>query len=585
MSYRFWGNIKALFHFDYPYYHEPGDGLKDEVSGRHDIFVRSGAIKLAGNETSELIIPASTGPKFGYRCLASGSANDFIVSGNADLINLIKTKNCEIEFFVKFAASNNAQVFSLANSSDNIFAITQSEASVLITGGNMSYAVSLNTWIHFKLKISSSSIKLFVNGTERITAAVPDLNYLTTIKIGGINGYYDELVFRQGNSNDIIPAVPYQADLNINSLGNFNDGSLGDVVITSNSIINSYALVTSASGSSLTLSNWYNGKFGTPKAGDEIMLHVTAKKNSTDDLLGLYSLRKIKSVNQNTLTLENTVDEFDLSNAIQEYYVQVIFIPAFKNFTINQGITIRPLTYSSFNHYGGIIAFRAKNSCNVNGNIISMGYGPARSDLLQMTHGDLIDRFLINSGGGIFITCGGTFTSSSSARIGATWDGSASAGIGQIKASGTNGGAGYGGGGGGDNDSKTKGGDGGVGGGGGGHDSSPGHDYSYGGNAGVDDTTGGYGYDSGVKNNSYIGGTQGVTQGAVGTSKGGGGALGNGGQSDGAWSGACLILIAKILNADISSISTGGKRGAKRSYTPAGGGGTGMCYIACQNVR
>ncbi len=32
MSVRNFGSIKTLLHFDYPYIHEPGDGMLDEVS-------------------------------------------------------------------------------------------------------------------------------------------------------------------------------------------------------------------------------------------------------------------------------------------------------------------------------------------------------------------------------------------------------------------------------------------------------------------------------------------------------------------------------------------------------------------------
>ena len=69
--------ILTLLHFDYPYYAEPYDGLRDEIRG--NVWIRNGGVKLAGSE-----IPADeivTGvPKFGYRCLHSTNEQTYIES-------------------------------------------------------------------------------------------------------------------------------------------------------------------------------------------------------------------------------------------------------------------------------------------------------------------------------------------------------------------------------------------------------------------------------------------------------------------------------------------------------------------------
>ena len=54
--------------------------------------------------------------------------------------------------------------------------------------------------------------------------------------------------------------------------------------------------------------------------------------------------------------------------------------------------------------------------------------------------------------------------------------------------------------------------------------------------------------------------------------------------------GACIILIANILNCDKNAISTGGGRGEtcygsnKNKIGASGGGGTGFCYIAAKEL-
>ncbi len=275
------------------------------------------------------------------------------------------------------------------------------------------------------------------------------------------------------------------------------------------------------------------------------------------------------------------------------------------------------------------MAFRCKGDCTVNGSIITHGKGSSRSDLFQLTHSKMIDRFLFGSGGGIFITCGGHFTAPSTARIGATWSG-----LGDND----NGAAGFGGSGSFAYESianrniltSNNKGLGGVGGGGGGSKYAS---YGYNSGSGIEPNisdsnrydgylgTGGGGKGVGnTKNRGYggNGGTAGknLNGGDYRTvastyyanqldasSAGGGGAGGDGGQGaeikqtsvtlgSRCSAGACLILICKILDIQKETISTGGQGknsiGSDRNNTNYhggyGGGGTGFCYIACEEM-
>lgn len=566
MGVRNFGNIYALFHFDYPYIYESGDGLHDEVTGRNDIFKRTGNVKFAGHETAELITDEA--PLWGYRCPYFPDENAKIECTDMRLLPIIKRASFECEFFVKFKVLTNGDIFNLSE----IFKITLSANSIKMTGTEENFSVNINTWYHVRLRFYQGEITLFIDGTKFLNANSGALSLVEKISIGGFNGYIDELVFRVPPfNNNSRPDYPYQAYLDVNLIGGFGNASLGDVVISSNCKINTQGIILSSVGSSLQMVKWNNGKFGAAKVGDEVLLIVAEKKGSDENDIGRYAFRRIKAINTTTsFTLEYPVNEFDLENAVKNYKVYAVVIPEFKNLTIEAGATISANL--------GVVALRVAEDFILRGKIITSDDGPTRSDLLQMTHSNLIDRFLLNRGGGIFITCGGTFSASSTARLGGSWDGANKGGNNENP----DGGAGYGGAGGVNSKSKYSRGFGGVGGGGGAASSctTPSH-------AGADGTTGGWYY----KNNSpygakYPGGTQGVNLGAKSdNSKGGGGALGMNDMNGLHSPGSCLILVAKNLNADLSAISTGGYGCRSGGSNIHGGGGTGMCYIACEGVH
>ena len=579
MSFRIWGNIKALFHFDYPYIHENGDALMDEVSASHEIFIKNGNVKFAGHETAEMI--SSVAPKFGYRCPYFEAAGDFLSTSHDNIIKLLKTGDCEIDFWLYHEASSSGNIISLKDTSGNvILALTDTNNSIKFTNSEGTYSINNNAWSFIRLTLSNNRITLFVNNSQKIYANLPSLDNLATFNIGSFKGYIDELLFRKGLGDNSIIDEPVQGILDINLVGQFGNSKHGNVTINSNAQINSYGAISAANGTVLTINGWNSGKYGV-NVGDEVLIHVTLSKNNNYDLTGLYSFRRIKSISGSSYTLDSTVSEFDLAYALANYYVQAITVPNFKNFTLESNATITP---ASWDEKGGIVAFRTSQDCTIKGKIFTHGYGPARTDLLQMTHSTLIDRFVINRGGGIFIACGGTFLSYSDARLGASWDGALSGGIPVKKNSGGHGGAGYGGAGASESEGSALGGYGGVGGGGGGGD-------GYNGTSAGDFDTGGMGCNNN-KNSFSNGGTQGKTPGAISSStnhaSGGGGALGNASDLStgikGGYSGACLILIADTLHADASSISTGGEGGYQTKHA-SGGGGTGLCYIACKGVN
>ena len=604
---RFNSHIKSLVHFDYPYFNEPYDGCRDEING--NIFTRSGDAKFVGNEIPCDEIISGT-PKFGYRCLSTSGNNDYI-SGKITCT----LSSYEIECFIRITGSSQGNIFrtecqtqngiTLSKNIENKIVFTHNDpdnSSELITSG----ALRINTWEHIKCQVSGHDVSIYLNGEETGSKNFPGLmpQDLSRIYIGGITGQTDEFILRDALTENHVPSEPYQGTCSIEQYGGFGTGT-SDVKINADAVINSYALIEKAAGKNLTLTGKTQSSYSEFTSGTEILIHVSGKKESDENSLGLYAFRRITGISGNVITLDREItDEFDLISCVNKYYVQAISVPNFKSLTLNAGIKITPLKWGSGR--GGIIVFRTSENCSVEGSILTSGYGVYRSDKIQMTHADLSERLILSQGGGIMIFCGGLFTSGNTSRLGASWDGALTGGIaytckGEEAKPGGNGGAGYGGAG--CIAGTGAGGSGGVGGGGGGADTDYGGDAGSIGRRSVSDigfqtgepgTGGAAGQWMWSDGNSSMrnGGTAGVMLNTPDStlSTGGAGAGGKAGNSSddrgkGGIPGSNVIIIAKKLKADMSSISTGGQGGYGDYYgSGAGGGGTGFAYIACEEM-
>lgn len=570
-------HIKSLLHFNYPYYAESGDGLTDDVSGF--TWTRSGNAKLAGSEIPADQIITGT-PKFGYRCLHTESSSDFITGTRSGAITL---SQLEASMWLRVTASGTGNILQLKSGSTVVMLLTVgSDLKLTASSSSLGFslttteALTLNTWTHIRLQVSASAVKVSLNNSAGSSASANGsaLPGFSAVILGGLHGEIDEFVLRDSFTEGL-PSEPEKAVCNINALGGFGDGRLGNITLTAACVMNTSAKAVLSSGKTqMAVSNVRAGKFGSFSAGNEVML--------LNMDTGEYECRTISEISGSTLKVSKAFTMFN--NGTQA--MQVIQVPNFNTLTVNSGVTVSPNAWDGYS--GGIIAFRVKGSCTINGSLITSGKGRPRTDSLQLTHSKLIDSFIMNSGGGIFITCGGTFTAGSGARLGATWDGSAKGGAPVSKSKGGNGGAGYGGAGCSDDDYEGLGGKGGVGGAGGGGDSGGGTIIA--GDAGQNNSTGGFGNDRGTIS---TGGTQGYNGGnsqAAAKASGGGGAGGNSAAVDGnrACSGANIILVTKTLKADASAISTGGQggysAGSGATHMTPGGGGTGFCYIACERM-
>ena len=568
-------HIKSLLHFNYPYYAEAGDGLGDEIDAF--TWTRSGSAKLCGSEIPADLIISGT-PKFGYRCLHTESNSDFITGTSSASLSL---SELECSLWIRLTATGTGNILQLKSGSSVILTLSVNASnqitvasSALEVNYSVNQAISLNAWTHIRMQVSASTVSIFINGAASGSvstnkSAIPAFN---TITLGGLHGEIDEFVLRDAFTSGL-PTEPEKAVCNVSDLGGFGSGKLGDVTLNAACVMNTSAKAALSSGKTQISASYARaGKFGSFAAGNEVML--------LNMETGEYECRTISETSGSALKVSEAFTMFN--NGTQIF--QVIQIPHFNSLIVNAGITISPNAWDGYS--GGIIAFRVKGNCTINGNIITSGKGRPRTDLLQITHSKLIDQFITNTGGGIFIACGGTFTAPSTARLGAAWDGSAKAGVGGVKTNGTNGGAGYGGGGAGDNEECSTGGSGGVGGGGGGGNFT----WRSAGDAGsLAICTGGQSID--IQAARHPGGTQGKTSGGNSerfNATGGGGAGGYGAASTSndlpGIAGTNIILITKTLKVDAAAVSTGGGGGHMEQHTATGGGGTGFCYIACERM-
>lgn len=576
---RNFSNIKSLLHFDFHYYAEPGDGLFDEVSS--ETWTRASGVKFMGNQ---IPYDMKGNPKFGYRAFYSSSSTTLLTAtNNHGTFNINPTSGYEFAFFIN--ASGVGNILALKKEDAAIFTLSLlSGGLVSINGTSSEKAIPLNSWAYLVIRFSGSKIFIYADGQEIISVDNSSSFQPDTLELGGFIGALDEFSARTDLSNLTVPTEPIQADFSMENP--FGTGAQGNAAFSQSGCFNSYVRISSASGSALSILAWTVGQVGTisfnPKIGDEVFIHVCAKKGSDENLLGRYSFRHIAGMSAGLVVLDKPVNEFSLPDALENYHVQMVLVPNFNKLEISPSCTISPLKFSD-NPGGGIVLFRALDSAKIQGKIISSGFGPVRNDLIQMTHSKLASQFIMNTGGGIFI--GARYLEApSSARIGGDFSGSGLGGAGGVgeyhKANpGASGGSGYGGGGGGWTGGSwgyRNGGAGGVGG-GGGHGGGSTTDKSHagtGGNAGDTGTTGGH---YGWGNNKSGGGTQGVTAGGNGT---GGGGAGGTGSNNATVSGANVFIIAQTLSLDEAALSTGGAGGAVNRS----GGGTGFCYMAVKEM-
>ncbi len=585
------GNVKALLHFDYRYPGEIGDGLFDEIG--IETWSRIGVPKWVGTEAPVDQVVVGT-PMFGWRCPQFSGAACYIKGANTQNIwNLSSDGKYEMEFFARFTDSAASNILALRNVSGDLLALAKNTSNQMTLtssfwGVNKVSVKALKTgfWHHIVIRILNNEIKIYLDGEEVILNALPagEVLDVTETRLGGFAGQMDEFVLRHSAklSPPIVPTEPYKAYVDMRLLGGAGDGSWGDVSFSGGTTqINTYGMISAvgANGMDMTIGVSNNGVYGAFTRGQEVMVHVSAKKGAEEACLGKYEFKKIVDYRGTVLVLDSAVSgEFVLDAAlVSKYYVQIISVPNFRNMETEAAAVITPMQWNTSTG-GGIVAFRCQKNFNHKGKILTTGKMTERTDSILMCHAETVNRFLVGDGGGVFAVVGGSITTTDTARIGGDQPGSIKGGT----ITDLGGGAGYGG--------------------GGGKGAGAGGKFLAGGQVGENGTLG----------NGGIGG-----RGAIADERGYGWCPGAGGSpgkrakesavyagqlsttktspNTGGRAGAVILVFAATISLSQASVSSGGNKGPDGTtatatssagnlnwYDDAGasGGGTGFAYIA-----
>jgi len=205
----------------------------------------------------------------------------------------------------------------------------------------------------------------------------------------------------------------------------YGTASLGNA--TNPTDINSYARVTATASNTITIAGDDLTNF---TAGTEILLHLSAIKNSSaaTSKLGSYKFAKIMSVNGNVLTLSTTPIDVTPAN----WYYQAVTVPHYRTLTLSE--TLSPPAFDSEKGYGGILIFKAQR-LNFSGNINLVDKGlddeALRPLLNQESNGTLdtdtysghenyetVNHFTLQKGDGAAIIIAKRIDFESTARIG-----------------------------------------------------------------------------------------------------------------------------------------------------------------------
>ena len=570
-------HIKSLLHFNFPHFAESGDGLADEVA--YFSWTRSGNAKLAGSQSPADIIITGT-PRFGYRCLHTESNSDYITGTASSAISI---PQIEATMWVRPTASGTGNIISIKNSGTTIFTLSLNAENKLTLASSLlglnltsSETLSLNLWTYVRVQVSSSRANISVNNSAGISGTVASstsggtsisiptqIPAVSSISLGGFHGQIDEFILRD-EFTSTLPAEPVKASININDIGGFGTGALGNVTLNASCIMNTTGYFTFEQKNGMfRVNDISEGKFGRFKIGDEVMI-----KNWNN---GRFIFRKITAISdyyEDSSSHLTVYVKLDSSPQDSEGYTfgsedVIVNVPHFNTLTVNSGVTVTAHGYgtsgASVGYYSGLLAFRVKNDCTINGSIITSGKGrPRRERSYEANdktstrtakiamHSVLPDRFFSGVGGAIFIACGGTLTAPSSARIGAPWSGALNGGAlnGGLN---SGGGAGYGGG-------------------------------SSSGSTGEAGKIGWGGY---LGNASKLGGSPGhnnlIPVDEINTDS-------SAENFAHPYSGSSVIIITKKLRVDEAAISTGGENAPVNSSPEVQGAGSGYCYIACKEM-
>lgn len=439
---------KCLLHFDYDYPESVAaaatsvgcGGLRDETG--LNAWGINGTCRMVGQEAPAVAMDGT--PKFGWRCVHFAGANDYIhaLNRSSGVWNLKAKGRYEIDFFMRPTSAVAGGVISLRSAAGDVLKLTMDSGYRLvlncpewnITNATSAHALTQNVFNFVTLRVAGGHAVVYADGREFLSADIgTDANLaVSEVRLGGYVGQMDEFRFVHSAGSGVpqIPSVPHGGAFDIHTIGGFGNGSYGDanMMQAGHVRINTYAPVTSISGSSLSIGPVKKGIYGDLSSGDEVMIHLSGKRGSVESELGFYAVRRIQSIFAGVVSLDRPIaDEFTAAEAAANYRVQIVSIPNFKTLSVSANTTIVPLLWDG--SCGGLVAFKTQGQCTIDGKIITESAGPRRTDAFNnLAHTDMAERFILT--GNVFIACGGTFSTSDDSRIGAAYPGDAKGSVG-----------------------------------------------------------------------------------------------------------------------------------------------------------
>lgn len=180
------------------------------------------------------------------------------------------------------------------------------------------------------------------------------------------------------------------------------------------------------------------GKFA---GGALVMVHLTSR-GKVFNQTGRFFLAKFVGKTDSTITLDTALpEEFDRESLLDDYHVQLITVPQFKNFTLdstqihNKTPEFRVVTGSNKCAFGGIFAIAVSEVLDLSdgGKIIveSGGGAPAYGEagLEFVGNSQMCDRLPIGAGHGSVFILANELKLSATSRIGASYTGNSLGGI------------------------------------------------------------------------------------------------------------------------------------------------------------
>lgn len=414
---RIFTGIKSLLHFDFPHFNAKDSGLKDETG--LETWSRSGSAMSASKH-----IPAgfasAIAPKFGYRCLYTQSANDFIQSTNYS--GSFSTDKFDTELFICPQSSTAGNILAFMNGNSESLALSLTSARNLRVSSSSwslasesSFIVPLNSWHHVRLQVAGTTLKVFADGAQVIAVNVPGGKLpVTGMRIGGAHSFFDEFVFRDNIQNAFVPSQPVQGVLDLTKIGGFGTGADGEFNGNADSMnINTCGHVDSLKGVNACVTSWNasNCAAKSLSPGDEVMFFAVNHSSAINkNLTGLYAFRRVISSDGLSFIIDSPLEtEFGQSEFANNNWLYAFRVPNFSRVNITGGNLYAKFQASAFRCTGDVTISNAGTKF--------MSASPTRYDDFDLSHSDLPDR-MISSRGNLIVICGGTFTADSSAMLG-----------------------------------------------------------------------------------------------------------------------------------------------------------------------